>query len=142
MNHILALLVPAVGAIAAAFVLYWFFVHRRARHSPEKPDPAILTLTADDRAFTVTDSRKVKSLDVRWQDVRQVTLIRTDTGPFDDTIFYHVVHQGGDITLPAGANNIQAFREQIAGQEGFDQTAHAAALASTANNIFVRILTA
>jgi hypothetical protein len=142
MNDALALFVPAAGAVVAAFILYRFFRRKDVARTVAKPDPTILTTTADDRGFTVTDSRKIKSLDVRWQDVKEVRIIRTDTGPFDDTVFYHVTYEGGEITIPANANNMQAFTDHLAVQTGFDRPVHDAALSSTANNTYSRIFTA
>lgn len=138
MNEALVLFLPAAGAAIAAYV-FMRFVHRKR---DARPDSSILTVTADDRAFTLTDSRKIKSLDVRWQDVVQVTLIRTDKGPFDDALFYHVVFGGGEITLPAGANNIQAFVEHLSAQAGFDRTAFETAMRSVASDSYSRIFTA
>lgn len=139
----LELIIPAVGAVIGALLLNRFLNrHKRARKEKFRPDPGIMTITVSDRAFTVTDSQKIKSMDTRWQDVRQVTLIRTDAGPFNDQRFYHVEFEGGDITLPEKANNMPAFVAHLATLAGFDVTAHTAALASDANNTYSRVFTA
>jgi len=110
-------------------------IDSRARR--RKPGHTV-TVSVDNDQFTVIDGKT--RISVRWNDIRRVTMITTNRGPWFDDLFYHVLHVGGDLTLPSEANGMIPFVEKLEGLPGFDINAYTQAIRSVQNESFVIVV--
>jgi hypothetical protein len=110
-------------------------IDNRARR--RKPGHTV-TVDVDDDQLTVVDGKA--RISVRWNDIRRITMITTSRGPWFDDLFYHIVHVGGDLTLPSEANGMIPFAEKLQGLPGFDINAYAQAIRSARNESFVVVV--
>ncbi len=125
-----------VGIVLLAVVAMSLVASRR-RKKPKRPPAHVISVSVTGEHLVVVDSRTRSSTTVPWSTVRRITVITTKAGPFVDDLFYHVIHDGGEITLPSEANHMIAFVEHIQTLPGFDRVAFTSAIGSTRNETFV-----
>ncbi len=129
----LVVLVALGGALANRYL---------PRPETTRPLPGNLNVMVDDDDFTAADKRNMKTVIIRWADIHRITMITTDTGPFVDDRFYHIVHANGELTLPAHAGGMDDFLARITALPGFDAQALKTALTSMKNNSFSVVFSA
>ncbi len=130
---------PAVPPMHGPMLLWaTALIFRRVTERRPKPEQIEVVTTPD--GFTVTDrrsTRRADSVTVPWTAVRRVTVITTETGPFIDSRYFHIVYGMGEVTIPAGADGGRDFVDGLQALPGFDRAAFGAAAQSTQNNSFV-----
>lgn len=132
-------MINLVLLIVFAVLIGGGFVGRFLRQRSKRKQPAhAVTVTVDDQQFTVAEG--AKRMAVRWADITRVTIITTSQGPWFDDLFYHVVHVGGDITLPSEANGMAEFVQKLESLPGFDMDAYTRAIRSAKTETFVIVL--
>ncbi len=69
-------------------------------------------------------------------DLRKVSIITTDQGPWDDDVFWLMLFVKGLIMIPQGCPGEQDLLSLLQGLAGFDNEAVIAAMQCTENNAF------
>ncbi len=133
---------PWIYAGLAIFAVLLFFPLVRSwwrKPKPTRPAPATVKLAVTDFDLTVEDTWRQAVAKVAWTDVSRITLITTADGPWSDDRFYHVIHTGGELTIPSHAAHAEAFTAHLQTLPDFSAAAFSAALNSTQNNAFAII---
>lgn len=102
----------------------------------DSPKSVSVHLTQD--GFRVV-ARGRQEVGIRWADVKSVTLIKTERGPWEDDAFYHITHADGDLTLPLKARQMAQWLTTLQTQPEFDAEAIKRAGQSAENEYFVTI---
>ena len=91
--------------------------------------------------FSLDERSRKTTAAVDWSALTRIAVIRTDQGPWQDELFYHVTHSGGELTIPSQADNADAFVTHLKTLPGFKPDAFAAIVKLSQNNSFVVIYT-
>ncbi|MDC7682588.1 hypothetical protein PQU92_04835 [Asticcacaulis sp. BYS171W] len=126
----------ALIGVGLAVVFLVAMVRISASRSRKGPPPHPVQVSLTDSGFAVSIERG-PPLMIRWLDIQKVTIIMTDEGPWVDDLFFHIIHAGGDLTLPDEAGGMPDFVEKLVKLPGFDMDAYTQAIRSTQNNTFV-----
>jgi hypothetical protein len=102
------------------------------------PREAFSTVTFDNEGVTRTlpDGR---SEVVTWMDLKTITIVTTDQGPFVDDVFWVLAGSGNGsgCILPSEAQGMKELLPRLQALPGFDNKAAIAAMASAQNANFV-----
>jgi hypothetical protein len=86
----------------------------------------------------VTCTRPTGEADsVAWDDLKAVTVITTDEGPFAPDVLWHLEGGRGGCVVPQGAAGEDALLERLQALPGFDNEALVEAMSSAENRRFV-----
>jgi hypothetical protein len=73
---------------------------------------------------------------VRWNDLREVGIITTDGGPFEEDVYWVLAGSTGGCVVSGGAQGMAKLLERLQKLPGFDNEAVIKAMGSTQNNKF------
>jgi hypothetical protein len=112
------------------------------RRSPEAPPQrrfaSLVRVSHDEKIISVNDGEGGVAT-LSWQDVGNVTVLTTDTGPFEIDLFWVLTDQEGrrSVTVPMGAEGEHALLQAMQARlSGFDNMAVVEAMSSTENGVF------
>ncbi len=88
-----------------------------------RPRPSVVEVITRADGFTITDRQRKESISIACAAIRKVTVITPAKGPYNDKRFFHIVHDGGEVTAPARAKGAEAFVAGLKALPGFDATA-------------------
>lgn len=74
---------------------------------------------------------------VAWDDLKEVSLVTTDEGPFAVDVMWLLVGEHGGCVVPQGATGEDLLLERLQSLEGFDNEAVIEAMGSVENRKFV-----
>ncbi|UDF03427.1 hypothetical protein [Asticcacaulis sp. AND118] len=123
-----------VCAVLAALLVTRIIM--RPGRKGESPKSVTVHLTGD--AFKVVVKGR-EQVHVRWVDVKTVTVIKTERGPWADVCFYHVAHTNGDLTLPLKAKKMAFWVPKLMTLPGSDGDAFMKSALSDEKECFVTI---
>ena len=102
-----------------------------------------VTYTSETRllgpGFSIEELSRKTTATVDWASLTRIAVIKTDQGPWQDELFYHVTHTGGELTIPSQADNADAFLANLKTLPGFKSDAFSAIAKLSQNNSFVVI---
>lgn len=102
-----------------------------------------VTYTSETRllgpGFSIEELSRKTTAAVDWSSLTRIAVIKTDTGPWQDELFYHITHSDGELTIPSQADNADAFLTHLKALPGFKPDAFAAIAKLSQNNSFVVI---
>jgi hypothetical protein len=112
------------------------------RRPPKAPPPrrfqTPVRVSHDEKIISVNDGEGGLAT-LAWQDVGNVTVLTTDTGPFEIDLFWVLSdHEGRrSVTVPMGAEGEHALLKAMQSRlNGFDNMAVVEAMSSTGNGVF------
>jgi hypothetical protein len=108
------------------------------RPAKKRDSPKSISVHLTQDGFRV-DARGRQEVGIRWTDVKSVTLIKTQQGPWEDDSFYHIAHADGDLTLPQNARKMAQWLTKLKTQPEFDAEAIKRAGQSAETEYFVTI---
>ena len=100
--------------------------------NPENDFVIMLT----DESITVIRPGRVKEM-IRWDDVRSISVITTDEGPFLPDVWFVLQGNDGQCQFPQGAPKADEAYERISLFDGFDFETFIKSMSSTENARFL-----
>jgi len=100
------------------------------------PREAFSTVTFDNERITriLADG---KSEVVTWADLKTITIVTTDQGPFVDDVFWVLAGSASGCVLPSEAQGMKELLPRLQALPGFDNKAVISAMSSAQNAKFV-----
>ena len=101
------------------------------------------TSTAKGDTVTFDDERIVRTMQngrqetIRWSELRNVTIMTTDEGPFEDDVFWVLSGTQTGCLVPSEAEGMKELLPRLQQLPGFDNEAVIRAMGSTANERFL-----
>ena len=78
-----------------------------------------------------------KSEVVTWEDLKTITIVTTDQGPFVDDVFWVLAGSVSGCVLPSEAQGMKELLSRLQALPGFDNKAVISAMSSAQNAKFV-----
>jgi hypothetical protein len=101
-----------------------------------KPDRKPDQVSFDDSTITRTMPNG-KTETVRWDDLKEVGIITTDEGPFNEDVYWILEGINGGCAVSGGAEGMKELLGRLQKLPGFDNKAVIEAMGSTQNNRFL-----
>lgn len=109
----------------------WF--KDKFKHAPAN---RVSEVTCGDDAFELSWPRGPNET-VRWEDVQRIVIRNTDSGPFDEDVFFCLETEEGTSVIPQGADGVPELLERLQQFPGFNNEAVIDSMGCTDNKLFL-----
>ena len=109
--------------------------YREANNAGINPEAAFVVTVTEEGVSCSRPNGSVEA--VGWDDLKEVSIVTTDEGPFAIDVMWLLVGERGGCVVPQGATGEDLLLERLQRLEGFDNEAVLEAMASVENRKFV-----